>query len=159
MNKLKRLNKNKFLQARKKRGFTLIEILIVIVILGSLIGILVGSLSSNKSKIDDGKVKLEMQAESVQIELALSQFQNYFGRYPTEEEGLEVLLDPSLVSSDNVSETPTPFIRKGLLLDPWKNFYAYQIDEETGEYRVFSYGSDGKEGGSGAARDRSFSDN
>ncbi len=138
-----------------KSGFTLIEILIVLGVIGVLIGILFGSLGENKRTIDEDTVKIKMQSARFQIEAAIQRFQNHFGRFPTTDEGLFVLLEPSPETQDRYPDRP--FVgSKNSLLDPWNQIYQYKLDEDTGQYQVFTFGSDRKEGGDGPARDRNL---
>ena len=138
-----------------QRGFTLIEILIVLGVLGVLIGILFGSLGENKTTIDEDTAKIKMQSARFQIEAAIYRFQNYFGRLPTTEEGLSVLLEPSPETQEKYPDRP--FVgSKNSLLDPWNQLYQYKFDEDTGQYQVFTFGADRKEGGEGPAKDRNL---
>ena len=141
--------------AKKKKGFTLFELMIVLVILGTLMSILI--ISFQDSDIDSQKAKLEMMAAKVQLETAIFRFKNYFGRIPSADETLKVLIEPSPETQENYP--PKPFLyREDFLLDPWKNPYQYGTDEETGEYQIYSLGSDRQEGGNGLAADINLAD-
>ena len=142
---------------KKKKGFTLIEILIVLGVLGVLIGILFGSLGESKTNVDESTAKIKMQSARFQIEAALHRFENHFGRLPTTEESLSVLLEPSPETQEKYPDRPF-VVNKSTLLDPWNTIYQYKLDDETGEYQLFTFGSDRKEGGNGPARDQNLAD-
>lgn len=133
--------------ARKRtdnRGFTLIEILVVMVILGLLVALVGPKLFGHI-----GKSKLK--AAQAQIELfgtALDSLRLEVGRYPTTAEGMQALrYDPGLDRWDG------PYLKKELPLDPWKNPYVYTSPGDHGEYDLVSYGADNSPGGEGEDRD------
>ena len=151
LNKSSKLNK----KLNKRRGFTLIELMIVLVVLGTLMTILFVSIGD--IDIDEQTANLKMKSAKFQLEAAIFKFQNHFGRPPAEDEGLKVLIEPSPETESNYP--PTPFIRKKeMLIDPWGNPYQYRIDSETGKYMILSFGSDKQEGGEGPAKDRNLAD-
>jgi len=122
-----------------KNGFTLIEILIVMVILG-LLAALVGPKmfgKVGKSRQKTAKVQISL------FETSLDTFRLDMGRYPTTEEGLEVLRE----KPSNSDKWDGPYIPKRIPTDPWQNPYEYKCPGEEGEYDIISYGADGKSGG------------
>ncbi len=132
-------------KAMKERGFTLIELMIVIIIIGLLAGLvgprLFGKLTQAKQK-----------AAKAQIELfgtALDAFRLDVGRYPTTEEGLKALRE----KPSGVEEWKGPYLPKDIPLDPWGRPYIYKCPGEHGEYDLLSYGLDGVEGGEGENQD------
>lgn len=123
---------------RKPPGFTLIEIMVVVIIIG-LLAALVGPQLFGRV----GKSK--QSAAQAQIELfgvALDNFRLDLGRYPTTEEGLQ-----ALQKSPGSQNWDGPYLKKELPLDPWGNAYVYKAPGEHGEYDVLSYGADGAAGG------------
>ena len=137
---------NKKDRLKIRRGFTLFELMIVLVILGTLMSVLF--ISFQDSDIDTQKAKIEMLAAQTQIETAIFRFRNHFGRIPSVDETLKVLVEASPETQENYPAKP--FLgRPDFLLDPWKQPYQYKIDEETGEYMIYSFGPDRQEGGSG----------
>jgi general secretion pathway protein G len=129
----------------KRRGFTLIELMIVIIIIGLLAGLvgpkLFGKLTQAKQK-----------AAKAQIELfgtALDAFRLDVGRYPTTEEGLKALRE----KPSGVEEWKGPYLPKDIPLDPWGRPYLYKCPGDHGEYDLLSYGLDGVEGGEGENQD------
>ncbi|WP_200873609.1 type II secretion system major pseudopilin GspG [Candidatus Magnetobacterium casense] len=127
-----------------KGGFTLIELLVVMVILG-LLAALVGPRVF--SKVGKGK----QAAAKTQIELlsqGIEQFKVDTGRFPSNEEGLEALrTNPGADGWDG------PYLKKKVPLDPWKQPYHYVYPGTNGDYDIFSYGADNKEGGDGDNKD------
>ncbi|MFZ2446586.1 MAG: type II secretion system major pseudopilin GspG [Syntrophobacteraceae bacterium] len=127
-----------------EKGFTLIELLIVMIIL-SLLAALVGP--KMFQKIGTSKQK----AAKTQIALlggALDQFRLDVGRYPSTEEGLDALRkNPRLEHWDG------PYLPKDVPPDPWGKVYIYRAPGEHGDYDLYSFGSDGQEGGEGESAD------
>ena len=131
---------------RGEAGFTLVEMLVVITIIG-LIMALVGPRVLNY--LAESKVKAaRIQVESFSSALDLFYLDN--GRYPTSSEGLTALAQrPGAAEAWN-----GPYVRGGLVpKDPWGHPYVYRSPSEHGAYEIISYGSDGQEGGSGTAAD------
>jgi general secretion pathway protein G len=133
-------------QRHGERGFTLVEILVVITIIGLIMG-LVGPRVLNY--LGESKTK----AAKIQIESFSSALDLFFldnGRYPTTSEGLT-----ALVQRNTSSRTWNGPYLKGTVVptDPWGQPYLYRSPGEHGAYDVISYGSDGQEGGTGTAAD------
>lgn len=145
----RKIFRNKF-----QKGFTLIELMVVLVILGTLMGILIFNLSD--SGINEKKARVQLIASKAHIEMGLFNFQQKFGRFPSSDEGLEALVEapPGLDASLYPSKG---FISKKHILDPWKKVYRYQILDD-GNYDVYSLGADGAEGGEGVNSDIHLSD-
>ena len=127
-------------------GFTLVEILVVITIIG-LIMALVGPRVVNylsESKVKAAKIQVESFAS------ALDLFYLDAGRYPTTSEGLAALAQrPGSIGAWN-----GPYLRGGVVPnDPWGHPYVYRSPGEHGAYDIISYGADGQEGGTGTAAD------
>jgi general secretion pathway protein G len=131
---------------RRQRGFSLVEILVVITIIG-LIMALVGPrvvvyLGESKAK-----------AARIQIESFSSALDLYYldvGRYPTTAEGLAALVQ----KSGNSPSWNGPYLKGGLVPnDPWGKPYLYRSPGQHGLYDMISHGSDGQEGGTGTASD------
>ena len=131
---------------RGEAGFTLVEILVVITIIG-LIMALVGPRVLNylaESKVKAARIQVESFASSLDL------FYLDNGRYPTTSEGLVALAQrPGSADAWN-----GPYLRSGAVPnDPWGHPYIYRSPGEHGAYDIISYGSDGQEGGSGTAAD------
>jgi general secretion pathway protein G len=125
--------------ARDQRGFTLLELLIVVIILGLLAALvgpeLFGTLEKAKSQV--AKTQLEIFAGS------LDRFRLDVGRYPSTEEGLQSLRD----NVNNLPKWSGPYLKKDIPPDPWGNPYQYLCPGTKGEYDLYSFGADGKPGG------------
>lgn len=137
---------------RKNRAaFTLVELLVVIVIIA-----LLSSLVAPKffGKLDDSKVKTTY-AQMSMISTALDSFRLDVGRYPTTEEGLAILW----AKSSELKNWNGAYMPKKVHGDAWDNPYNYKYPGSDGnDYDLFSYGADGKEGGSDDAADISIWD-
>ena len=128
-----------------KKGFTLIEILIVMVILGLLAALvgpkMFGKVGKSRQKAAKAQISL--------FETSLDTFRLDMGRYPTSEEGLEALRTKPADSE----KWDGPYIPKKVPLDPWSNPYEYQLPGENGEYDLTSFGADGTAGGEDENKD------
>jgi general secretion pathway protein G len=131
-----------------RSGFTLIEIMVVIIILGILVGLIVPRFMEKPEKAR--VVKAKMQIES--ISAALKEYKLDNGDYPTTEQGLE-----ALVEKPSIGKVPKKYPDKGYLpkipKDPWGNDYVYTSPGEHGDFDLISYGADGEEGGEGKDAD------
>jgi general secretion pathway protein G len=131
---------------RGERGFTLVEILVVITIIGLIMG-LVGPRVLNY--LTESKAK----AAKIQIESFSSALDLFFldaGRYPSSSEGLGALVQ----RPGNIGGWNGPYLKGGAVpADPWGNAYIYRSPGQHGAYDIVSFGADGQEGGSGTAGD------
>ena len=131
-----------------KSGFTLIEIMVVIIILGILVGLIVPRFMEKPEKARI--VKAQMQIESISV--ALKEYKLDGGDYPTTEQGLQ-----ALVEKPSIGKIPKKYPEKGYLpkipKDPWGNDYVYISPGEHGDFDLISYGADGEEGGEGKNAD------
>lgn len=132
------MNKNK--RHVQRYGFTLIELMIVIVILGLLATIIMPRILSRPEQARRMKAKVDIRS----IEAALSLFKTDTGRFPTTSEGLAALItDPGIKGYNSdayLDKTP---------IDPWSNKYVYLCPGVKGkDYDMESYGKDGEDGGS-----------
>jgi general secretion pathway protein G len=128
------------------RGMTLIEILVVLVLIGVVMGIVGGNFIQRGEKAKRDAAKIEIG----QIGQTLDLFKLEVGRYPSSQEGLQALIaQPSGVNNWN-----GPYWKKSTVpKDPWGNDYLYVFPGQHGSYDIISYGADGKEGGDGADKD------
>jgi general secretion pathway protein G len=127
-------------------GFTLIELMVVLFILGLLAALVAPRLMGRV-----GVAKQKAAATQIQmLATALDLLHLDVGRYPTEEEGLKVLVQPP----DNLPGWAGPYLEKGLPKDPWGRDYLYKCPGEGGRsYNIVSYGADGVPGGEGENAD------
>lgn len=140
----------KRIDRRHSRGFTLIELMVVIVILGVLAGLIVPRIMGRPDEAR--QVKAKMQIESIETALKLYKLDN--GTYPSTDQGLEAL----------VTEPETPplprkwreggYLEKGKVpVDPWENAFVYLSPGVHGDFDISSYGADGVSGGDGKNSD------
>ena len=128
------------------RGMTLIEILVVLVLIGIVMGIVGGNFLGQGEKAKGKAAKIEIG----QISQTLDLFKLEVGRYPTSQEGLQALL----TAPPGVTNWNGPYWKKDTLpKDPWGNEYKYIFPGQHGAYDIVSYGADGKEGGEGVDKD------
>src|SRR5665213_2785921 len=129
-----------------QQGFTLVEMLVVITIIGLIMG-LIGPRVLNylsESKVKAAKIQLQSFGG------ALDLFYLDAGRFPSTEEGLAALVQPA----PGIAAWNGPYLKGGSVPnDPWNHVYVYRSPGEHGPYDIMSYGSDGQEGGTGIAAD------
>lgn len=129
----------------RARGFTLLELLVVIVIIGLLAGYVGPRYFSQVGKSEVAVAKAQIDA----LEKALDQYRLDTGSYPAMDAGLVALMQrPS-----NVTKWAGPYMKKSVPADPWGASYVYRFPGEHGEYDLYSYGKDGKPGGTGENAD------
>ncbi|WP_456382714.1 type II secretion system major pseudopilin GspG [Hydrogenimonas sp.] len=133
--------------SKRRRAFSLLELMIVIIILGLLSALVLPNLLGKAESAKRKLVCIQMK----QIEEALKSFKFDNGMYPTTEEGLEALLkNPDPEKYTNYA--PSGYLESKVLpRDPWKHPYVYISDGST--VNIISLGADGKEGGDGDAKD------
>jgi len=128
-----------FRKQKNIQGFTLIEVMVVIIIVGLLSALVAPKFFG---KIDQARVK----TTKTQIELlgaALDDFRLDNSRYPTTEEGLNALRQ----APEGLNNWYGPYLPKDVPLDAWGKKYLYKSPGDHGDYDLFSYGKDGQEGG------------
>lgn len=131
---------------RRGAGFTLLELLVVIVIIG-LLAAYVGPkyfAQLGKSEVTIAKSQIEALEKSLDI------FRLDIGRYPSTEEGLAALVSAPATAG---AKWNGPYLQKGLPMDPWGHAYQYRAPGTKGEYEIVSTGKDGQPGGSGENAD------
>ena len=133
-----------------RRGFTLIEIMVVMVILGILAGLIIPRIMGRPEEAR--RTKARIQIESIETALKLYKLDN--GSYPTTEQGLQALVEPPSVDKLASAWREGGYLEKGKVpKDPWDSEYVYLCPGIHGDFDLVSYGADGETGGEGKDMD------
>lgn len=127
------------------RGFTLLELLVVMVIIGLLAGYVGPKLFGQIGKSEVKATRAQIDA----LQKALDQYRIDTGRYPSSEQGLVALV----ARPPDEPRWQGPYLAKAVPPDPWGRAYLYRAPGEHGEYDLLSYGRDGQPGGDGENAD------
>lgn len=129
----------------RSKGFTLLELLVVIVIIGLLAGYVAPRYFGQvgKSEVQVARAQLDS------LEKALDQYRLDTRHYPTAEQGLDALVN----KPTNEASWSGPYLKKAVPADPWGRPYVYHVPGARGEYDLYSLGRDGKPGGNGEDAD------
>jgi general secretion pathway protein G len=131
--------------SRWSSGFTLLELLVVMVIIGLLAGYVGPKYFAQIGKSEIKTARAQIDA----LEKALDQYRLDTGHYPTSAQGLAALM----AQPSGEGKWQGPYLKKAVPLDPWGNPYQYKFPGEHGEVDLLSFGKDGQPGGSGEAAD------
>lgn len=129
----------------REGGFTLLELLVVMVIIGLLVGYVAPRYFQQVGK---SEVKMA-QAQIESLQKALDLYRLDTGQYPSTEQGLKALVERPA----NEAKWAGPYLKKGVPMDPWGRPYLYRYPGEKSELDLYSLGKDGQPGGSGEAAD------
>jgi len=130
---------------KRTRGFTLLELLVVIVIIGLLAGYVAPRYFSQVGKSEVQVARAQIDA----IEKALEQYRLDTRQLPTTEQGLSALV----TRPGNEPNWQGPYLKKMPPSDPWGRPFVYRTPGQKGDFELFSYGRDGKPGGTGEDAD------
>jgi general secretion pathway protein G len=133
-----------------QHGFTLIELMVVIVILGILAGLIIPRIMGRPEEAR--RMKARVQIESIETALKLYKLDN--GSYPTTEQGLQALVEAPEIGQLARNWREGGYLEKGRVpRDPWDNDYVYLSPGAHDDYDLISYGADGEPGGEGDNKD------
>ena len=131
---------------RRSRGFTLLEIVIVLIILGTVMAFVAPKIFGNLEKANQAMAKARIEQIGGQLEI----FKLEVGRYPNSQEGLKSLME----KPGSMDKWNGPYVKDAAILkDPWGNDFRYTSPGSSKPFELVSLGADGKEGGEGENRD------
>lgn len=137
-------------QPSHPRGFTLIELMVVIVILGILATLIVPRLMDRPGQAKQVKAQLDIKS----FETVLKMYKLDNGSYPTTEQGLQALVEAPTTGTIPKKYPSGGYLEKGKVpKDPWGNDYVFLSPGVNGQYDIISYGGDGVPGGEGEDKD------
>jgi general secretion pathway protein G len=137
--------KVKKISMRTAGGFTLLELLVVVVIIGVLVSYVGPKYFSQVGKSEVKVARAQIDA----FEKALDQYRLDIGHYPSSSQGLGALMSKPA----NEAKWDGPYLKKDVPPDPWGNPYKYKSPGDHGEIDIYSYGRDGQTGGTGEDAD------
>lgn len=126
---------------RQAAGFTLLELLVVVAIIGLLAAYVGPKYFSQVGKTEQAVAKSQVEAFS----RALGAYRLDVGAFPSTEEGLQALIDKPA----QAAKWRGPYLEKAVPVDPWGRVYVYRSPGSRGDFDIVSYGKDGQPGGSG----------
>ena len=135
---------------RGGRGFTLIELMVVIVILGILAGLIIPRIMGRPDEARQAKARIMIEG----IETALKLYRLDNGFYPSTDQGLQALVEASTIPPVPRNWREGGYLEKGKVpKDPWGNDFVYLCPGTQREFDLLSYGADGQPGGEGKNKD------
>jgi len=138
----------KIKKLKRKKGVTLIEIIIVLLIMGSIIAITIRTLTKSQKQAEGKIGKLKMQMDWAKLNTALADYKQIYGNYPDANTGLEALVNPP--DLDDGKKQPSLLDRESIL-DQWRKPYHFQLTDDG--FKIITLGADGAIGGEGINED------
>jgi len=135
-------------ERKKNKGFTLVEIMVVVVIIGLLAALVMPRIMGQSDQAR--RTAAVVQIRELEQTLDLYYLDNGF--YPTTEQGIEALLEKPDTAPEPNNYRPGGYLKK-MPVGPWGRSYEYRCPGEHGDYDLVSYGTDGREGGEGKNAD------
>lgn len=135
-------------KTKRQQGFTLLEVMVVLVIIGLLVAIVAPNVLDNQDKAMVQKARADLSS----LEQALEMYRLDNFTYPSSEQGLNALVTKPSIAPEPRNYREGGYIRR-LPTDPWGNAYQYRFPGEKGRVDVFSFGADGRIGGEGLNAD------
>lgn len=135
------MNRHPCSAPRVQRGFTLLELLVVLVVLGLLAGLVAPKYFAQLGRSEAKVAKAQIEG----LAKALDLYRLEVGHYPSTEQGLQALV----TAPGDENRWTGPYLQKQLPQDPWGRNYLYRQPGEHGEYDLMSMGKDGQPGGDG----------
>ncbi|RHX90413.1 type II secretion system major pseudopilin GspG [Leptospira stimsonii] len=137
------------LKRKYRKGLTLIELAVVVIILGALIALVYSNF--RPGEISDDTAALKLKKDAYELQSHLERYAQRYGSYPSDEQGLEALVEKP--TTGEVPEDWKPILsKKGAINDPWGTSYKLKRDSG-GDVQLFTLGKDKKEGGEGKNAD------
>lgn len=129
-------------RSRHHQGFTLVEMLLVLVILAALAAVVVPKFAGRSQQAKETSARSQI----ANLEIALDMFETDNGYYPSGNDGLNALVN----QPNNATSWQGPYLKKGVPVDPWGNKFSYEYPgkQNNGGYDIMSMGPDGRVGGS-----------
>jgi len=144
------MDKKIMIKNKGNLGFTLIELMVVIVILGILAGLIVPRIMGRPEEAKQLKAKIQIES----LETALKLYKLDTGMYPDTEQGLQALIESPTTGALPKNWRKGGYLEKGKLpKDPWRNDFVYLSPGVHGVYEIISYGADGIPGGEDKNKD------
>jgi general secretion pathway protein G len=141
-------SENNITHRKVNKGFTLLELLVVMVIIGLLAGYVGPRYFEQLGKSEQKVAKAQIEG----FGKALDMYRIDIGHYPTSQQGLNSLL----IKPNDEPKWRGPYLQKEVPLDPWGKSYIYRAPGQTGDFDLLSYGKDGQPGGDGDNADVTY---
>ncbi|MBE7411333.1 MAG: type II secretion system major pseudopilin GspG [Leptospiraceae bacterium] len=140
---------------RFRKGLTLVELAVVVLIMGSIITLV--ALNINPGELKDDTASLKLRKDANELAMQLERYAEKYGKYPSEEQGLSALVEKP--TTGDVPEDWRPILnKKNAILDPWGTPYQLKKDPNSDDYMIVTLGKDKKDGGEGKDADFNIRD-